>query len=148
VTRYQEMLQQPAFANTEMVTLTDAGVLADVEDASADMVLTFRNVHNWMMAGHFDAVVAESMRVLKPGGVFGVVEHRADGDVDPAESARRGYVPEAYVIERAEAVGFELAARSEINANPDDTKDYPRGVWELPPTLAGDDASREARKAI
>ncbi len=148
VARYQEMLKGPAFANTEMVTLDDSGALQGVDDASADMVLTFRNVHNWMGAGTFDKVVQEAARVLKPGGVFGVVEHRAAEGVDPAESARRGYVPEAYVIERAEAAGLVLEARSDINANPNDTKDYERGVWALPPTLAGDDASRETMKAI
>ena len=148
VTRYQEMLQQPAFANTEMVTLDDSGKLQGVADASADVVLTFRNVHNWMMSEDFDAVLAEVARVLKPGGVFGVVEHRADDGVDAAESARRGYVPVSHVIERAEAAGLRLEDRSEINANPKDTKDYPRGVWELPPTLAGGDAVREQRIAI
>lgn len=148
VSRYEQMLMRPEYQNTEMVTLDDAGMLQGVEDASADLVLTFRNVHNWMVAGTFDAVVAEAARVLKPGGVFGVVEHRADEGVDPAESARRGYVPEAYVIERAEAAGLVLEARSEINANPQDTKDYARGVWELPPTLGGDEEFREARKAI
>jgi predicted methyltransferase len=147
VARYEEMLTKPVYANTEMVTLTDAGRLEGVDDASADMVLTFRNVHNWMSAGTFDAVVAEATRVLKPGGVFGVVEHRADEGVDPQESARRGYVPASYVIERAEAAGLRLEDRSEINANPQDTKDYARGVWELPPTLAGDDADRDARIA-
>ncbi|MEX0900454.1 MAG: methyltransferase domain-containing protein [Gammaproteobacteria bacterium] len=148
VARYQEMLTRPEFANTEMVTLDDSGVLQGVDDASVDRVLTFRNVHNWMVAGTFDAVVAEAARVLKPGGVFGVVEHRAAEGVDPAESARRGYVPETYVIERANAAGFVLEARSDINANPNDTKDYARGVWELPPTLGGDEAERDARRAI
>ncbi len=148
VSRYEQMLARPEFGNTTMVTLSDAGQLDGVDDASADMVLTFRNVHNWMSAGTFDAVVAEVARVLKPGGVFGVVEHRAAEGVDPAESARRGYVPESYVIERADAAGLVLEARSEINANPNDTKDYARGVWELPPTLGGDEANREAMIAI
>ena len=148
VARYQEMLKGPAFANTEMVTLTDAGQLEGVADGSADMVLTFRNVHNWINAGLLDQVLAEVARVLKPGGVFGVTDHRADEGVDVTESARRGYVPESHVIERAEAAGLRLEARSELNANPKDTKDYARGVWELPPTLAGDDATREARIAI
>jgi predicted methyltransferase len=148
VSRYEQMLARPEFANTEMVTLTDAGQLGGVEDASVDMVLTFRNVHNWMNAGIFDEVVTEAARVLKPGGVFGVVEHRAAEGVDPAESARRGYVPEPFVVEQAEAAGFVLEARSEINANPNDTKDYERGVWALPPTLGGDETKREAMLAI
>lgn len=150
VAAYQEMLAGPAFEGAEMVTIRDDGTLEGVEDGSADMVLTFRNVHNWMMAGTFDTVLAEAARVLKPGGVLGVVEHRANEGVDPAESARTGYVPESYVIERAREAGFELDARSDINANPADTKDHELGVWTLPPSFRGDpdDAERARREAI
>jgi predicted methyltransferase len=106
-----------------------APVLGDA--GSADAVLTFRNVHNWMMAGNADKMFAGFFAVLKPGGVLGVVEHRANADVPAGD--RSGYVSEAQVIALATAAGFVLDARSEINANPRDTKDHPDGVWMLPP---------------
>ncbi len=106
-------------------------------DGSADMVLTFRSVHGWVRGGSFDAVLANAFKVLKPGGVLGIVEHRANpgASVDPKVIGATVYVPEALVIERATAAGFKLAAKSEVNANPKDTKDYPKGVWTLPPTF-------------
>ena len=106
-------------------------------DGSVDLVLTFRNVHNWVQAGTFDTVLADAFKVLKPGGVLGVVEHRANASpaaADPKVISDTGYVPESFVMEHATAAGFKLAARSEINANPKDTKDYGKGVWTLPPT--------------
>jgi len=104
-------------------------------DGSADAVLTFRNFHNWMQDGIADGVITAAFRVLKPGGVLGVVEHRAKPDADPAKVFDSGYVPVATVIDIARKAGFVLDARSEINANPLDTKDYPQGVWTLPPAL-------------
>jgi predicted methyltransferase len=114
-------------------------------DASADMVLTFRNWHGWVHDGVVTTVLEATRRVLKSGGVFGVVEHRGkpDGSVDPKVIGETGYVPESMVIRVAEAAGFKLAAKSEINANPNDTKDYPKGVWSLPPTLRLGDVDRE-----
>jgi predicted methyltransferase len=106
-------------------------------DGSADMVVTFRNVHNWVQAGTLDTVFASAFKVLKPGGVFGVEEHRANataGAADTKAISDTGYVPEAFVIDHATKAGFKLAGRSEINANPRDTKDYAKGVWTLPPT--------------
>src|SRR5690606_1748687 len=117
-------------------------------DASQDMVLTFRNNHTWINGGYEDAVYAEIYRVLKPGGVLGVVQHRAAEGADPKVSAKSGYVPEAAVIEAAERAGFELAARSEINANPKDTRDYEAGVWTLPPTYRLGDRDRAKYEAI
>ncbi len=114
--------------------------------ASADAVLTFRNVHNWMMAGTAEKMFAGFFAVLKPGGTLGVVEHRANADVPAGDSS--GYVSEAQVIAFAKAAGFELVARSEINANPKDTKDYPNGVWTLPPVLREGDKDREKYLAI
>ena len=102
---------------------------------SADMVLTFRSVHNWMKRG-YEATIFEAMyRALKPGGVLGVVEHRGDPETWQDPQALSGYVNEEYVIGLAEEAGFSLAGRSEVNANPKDTADYPEGVWTLPPTL-------------
>ncbi len=115
---------------------------------SADMVLTFRNVHNWMLHG-FDQAVFETMfAVLKPGGVLGVVEHRADPEAFPDPQAKSGYVQEDQVIQMAEAAGFKLVEKSEINANPRDTRKHPRGVWTLPPTLLLKDRNREKYLAI
>ncbi len=110
---------------------------------SADMVVTFRSSHNWTSRGVLEPVFAGAFEVLKPGGVFGVVQHRAPEGADPKISAKSGYVPEAHIIATAEKVGFELDARSEINANPKDTKDHPKGVWTLPPTLNMGDEQRD-----
>ncbi len=102
-------------------------------DNSADLVLTFRNVHNWMGAGTAEENFAKFYAALKPGGVLGVVEHRAPEEADAGFEGSSGYVRESTVIAFAEAAGFELEARSEINANAADTKDHPFGVWTLPP---------------
>ncbi|GCL63091.1 class I SAM-dependent methyltransferase [Pseudaquabacterium pictum] len=114
----------------------------------ADAVLTFRNVHNWMEASHLDATLQAAFAVLKPGGMLGVEEHRAPPGVSADWVVKNGYVPEALMVERAEAAGFRLAARSEVNANPLDTKNHPHGVWSLPPTLRGGEADRARFVAI
>jgi len=100
-----------------------------------DFVLTARSIHGWMRSpGMVEKTFAEFYAALKPGGILAVEQHRANpGPQD--EKAQSGYVTEAYVIEQAEKAGFKLAARSEINANPSDTKDHPFGVWTLPPAL-------------
>jgi predicted methyltransferase len=114
---------------------------------SVDMVLTFRNIHNWTgdddkLKGTFKAVYDS----LKPGGVFGVVDHRMP--VAMAANMDSGYLHEAYVIKMIESVGFKLVAKSEINANPKDTADHKNGVWALPPTLVNKDADRAKYLAI
>lgn len=113
---------------------------------SADVVLTFRNVHNWVQNGTEKEFFKAFFAVLKPGGVLGVEDHRAPpgSALNPAS----GYLPEAYVIQLATDAGFRLAAKSEINANPRDTKDYPKGVWTLPPTLREGDVNKEKYLAI
>lgn len=104
---------------------------------SVDMVLTFRNVHNWS-AQKTDALVFRTFfEVLKPGGTLGVVEHRAHPGTSFEQQIKTGYMTEAYVIDLAEKAGFKLAEKSEVNANPKDTKDHPNGVWTLPPTSRG-----------
>lgn len=113
---------------------------------SADVVLTFRNVHNWRSSGQADGMFTGFFSVLKPGGVLGVVEHRAKADV-PADD-KTGYVGQQQVIAMAKAAGFELAGSSEINTNPRDTKDYPNGVWTLPPTNQHDAADAAKYQAI
>jgi predicted methyltransferase len=115
---------------------------------SADMVLTFRNVHNWMNRGYAEDVFKAMYRALKPGGVLGVVEHRGNPAVPQDRQAASGYVTEEHTIKLAEAAGFQLVGRSEINANPKDTKDHPQGVWTLPPVLRMKDVDREKYLAI
>lgn len=104
-------------------------------DGTADAVLTFRNVHNWMAGGYADKIFADAFRALKPGGVLGVEEHRLPSARDQDLRARTGYVLESYVVQLAQNAGFVLEESSEINANPNDTADHPLGVWMLPPTL-------------
>ena len=104
-------------------------------DGSADVVLTFRNVHNWMAGGYADKIFADAFRALKPGGVLGVEEHRLPSARDQDLRGAAGYVLESYVVQLAQNAGFVLEESSEINANPKDTADHPLGVWMLPPTL-------------
>jgi predicted methyltransferase len=104
---------------------------------SADMVLTFRNVHNWAKAGTADAMFQAFHTALKKGGVLGVVEHRARPGTSFQRQIDSGYMTEAYVIETATRAGFKLVASSDINYNPKDTTDHPGGVWNLPPNLRG-----------
>ncbi len=101
---------------------------------SADMVVTFRNLHNWMARGWADAAFAAFFKALKPGGVLGVEEHRGRTDQPQDPEAKSGYVRQDYTIAMAEKAGFKLVGSSEMNANPKDTKDYPEGVWTLPPS--------------
>lgn len=108
------------------------------EPASADMVVTFRNVHNWLGAGQAEGMFEGFFAVLKPGGVLGVVDHRAAEN--GAEYDKSGYVGRDQMVALAEGVGFRLDASSEVNANPADTKDHPNGVWTLPPTNRHDEA--------
>jgi predicted methyltransferase len=100
---------------------------------SADLVLFLRNLHNWMAAGLAEKAFRDAFAALKPGGVLGVEEHRADPAATPDVMASSGYVPQAYAVQLAKEAGFELAAASEINANPKDRHDHPFGVWTLPP---------------
>ena len=117
---------------------------------TADMVLTFRNVHNWMGRKAEYAILAAAYKALKPGGILGVVEHRLDGGegVEEGQDARRGYVREGYAIEAARSVGFEVVDASEVNANSKDNKNHPRGVWTLPPRFAAGDEDRAKYAAI
>ncbi len=104
-------------------------------DGSADFVLTFRNLHNWVERGELDGALRAFRRALRPGGVLGVVDHRGRPDRPQAAQTVSGYLREDFAIELIERGGFRLAGRSEVNANPRDTKDHPEGVWTLPPSL-------------
>ena len=114
---------------------------------SADLVITSRNIHNFMYQGVLDKSMADFFAVLKPGGVLAVEEHRADPRPE-AEGVSDGYVAVATVVAAAEKAGFRLAARSEVNANPKDTKDHPFGVWTLPPTKRTAPAGQPANPAF
>ena len=115
---------------------------------SADLVLTFRNVHNWLQNDTEREMFAAFYRTLKPGGVLGVEEHRAADEIPRSEMIRTGYVPQDYVIELATAAGFAYVGWEEINANPKDIKNYPAGVWTLPPTLRLGATNRDKYLAI
>ena len=119
-----------------------------VPPGSADMVLTFRNLHNWIADGTAEAAIQAFYRALKPGGVLGIEGHRGRPDQPQDPKVRDGYVREDYAIALVERAGFRLAARSEINANPKDTKDHPAGVWTLPPTYRLKEQDRARYTAI
>lgn len=138
------------YGNIKLAEFPNAGTNPKVADGSADVVLTFRNVHNWRFGGADNTANAfrQIFAMLKPGGTLGVVEHRLNEDQPVALEEKSGYMKESSVIAYAEAAGFKLVAKSEINANPKDTKDYEKGVWTLPPNLREGDKDREKYLAI
>jgi predicted methyltransferase len=136
------------FGDVEIVALPASGVSDLGGPESVDMVVTFRNMHGWLRADVADRVVESFFGVLKPGGVLGVVQHRAGPATNPDPKAFVGYLPEQRVIELVEGAGFVLEARSEINANSADKANYPQGVWTLPPSLMLGDEDRERYLAI
>ncbi len=115
---------------------------------TADMVVVFRSLHNWMGAGWADKASADMFKMLKPGGVLGIEGHRGNPAKPQDPKAESAYVNEDYAIKLFEAAGFKLVGRSEINANPKDTKDYKEGVWTLPPTLTLGDKDKDKYLAI
>ena len=149
----ERLTKNPAlYDRVELGTLPEPPAynqLADIAPpGGADAVLTFRNIHNWLEAGHLDQSLGTFARALKVGGSFGVEEHRAAPGTSLEQMKTSGYVTEDLVIERARAAGFDLVERSEINANPRDTKNHAKGVWALPPTLTNGEADREKYLAI
>ena len=129
-------------------TMLGAGHFDIAPPGSADLVLTFRNLHNWMDGGYAEAALAACFKALKPGGILGIEEHRGRTDKPQDPKAADGYVRQDYTIALAKKVGFVQVASSEINANPKDTKDYVDGVWTLPPTLSQGDKDRARYMAI
>ena len=121
------------FGDVSVGVLGGEGIAA----GSVDTVLTFRNIHNWMRGGTEAEVFANAYAALKPGGVFGVIEHRLPSSAEQDPTGGTGYVHEDYAIALGKAAGFEFAGSSEINANPKDTADHPFGVWTLPPASYG-----------
>ena len=128
-----KLRERPDLYGKVEVTTLGPGAEAIAPPGSADLVVTFRNLHNWMNLGFANEAFAAMFKALKPGGILGVVEHRGDAGKPQDPRATNGYVNEEYAIGVIKAAGFELVARSEINANPKDTKDYEQGVWTLPP---------------
>jgi predicted methyltransferase len=139
----------PVYGKVTVATFNN-GQPTSVAAGSADVVVTFRNVHSWLDADNpiADQVFAEAFRVLKPGGTLGVEEHRLPEDADEARQQTSGYVKVSTVRRLAEAAGFKFVGSSEINANPKDTKDHPEGVWTLPPSLRLGDKDRDKYLAI
>ena len=134
----KKMNSNPMYGRVEIVDIDSS--LA--EPNSIDAVLTFRNLHNWL-GPNLDGIFSNSYKALKPGGIFGVVEHRADAGTSLEKMKKSGYVTERHAIKMAEKHGFKLVSKSEVNANPKDIKDYPRGVWTLPPNLRLKEVDRE-----
>jgi len=136
------------YDKVEVVALYYPTAMKPVPPGSVDMVLSFRNLHNWMARGAARPMLEAMYAALKPGGILGIVEHRAATDAPQDEQARSGYVREDYAIDLIESVGFRLLGASEVNANAADTRDYDQGVWTLPPTLRLGAAGREKYLAI
>lgn len=129
-------------------TMLDTGSEDIAPAGTADLVLTFRNLHDWVPRGTAEADLRAMYRALKPGGILGIEDHRASADLPQDPQAKSGYLREDYTIALVERAGFKFVAKSEINANPKDTKDYPAGVWALPPTLRLKDQDRDKYVAI
>jgi len=130
------------YSHVTVVTFPSTGGDA-VPAGSVDLVVTFRNIHNWMARDTASQAFATMYQALRPGGVLGVVEHRGNPAVAQDPKAKSGYVNEDYAIRLIEAQGFRLVGKSQINANPRDTKDYEQGVWTLPPTYRLGDQDRD-----
>jgi predicted methyltransferase len=151
--RYNESLNKLLAARPDLYSKVRMSVLAkgkaDIAPAgTADLVVSFRNIHNWVWSGLEKEVFEAAFRALKPGGVLGIVEHRnVDPNYEP-KTPGQAYVGEDYAVKLIESAGFKLAARSNINNNPKDTKDYARGVWTLPPNYALGDQDRAKYTAI
>lgn len=152
--RLNKSLREKVEANPDAygdVKLTHLHIPGETDIApagSADRVLTFRNVHNWLAADEAEAAFDAFFKALKPGGMLGVVEHRAKPGTDLETMKKSGYVTEEKVIEIARDAGFELVEKSDVNANPKDSADHPKGVWTLPPSLALGDEDREKYEGV
>ncbi len=144
----QKLTSRPdLYGRVELVTFpADGGDV--VPPDSIDMIVTFRNLHNWMARGVAAQAFATMYKALKPGGVLGVVEHRGIRGAPQDPQAKSGYVDEEYAVQLIEAQGFKLVATSQVNSNPKDTKDYEQGVWTLPPSFRLGDRDRQKYAAI
>jgi predicted methyltransferase len=139
---------EPNLYGKVQVTKFNAGMHEIAPAGSADFVLTFRNLHNWVERNEIDGALSAFQRALKPGAVLGVVDHRGRNDLSQEAQMRTGYVRQDFAIALIEKAGFKLAGASEVNANPKDTKDHPEGVWTLPPSYRLKDKDRAKYEAI
>ncbi|WP_228612922.1 class I SAM-dependent methyltransferase [Alkalimonas sp.] len=147
----EKMASHSVYSKVQMSEFAPTAGVQIAPDGSADVVLTFRNLHNWYMQGGEDAMriaFNHFYQALKPGGVLGVVEHRLPEAKRDSNWVQSGYFPQSLAIELAEQAGFVFEASSEINANPRDTADHPRGVWTLPPSLRLGEQDRDRYLAI
>jgi predicted methyltransferase len=144
--KLEKMLaSDPIFSEVELTNFVPRKTSELAPTGTADLVLTFRNLHNWQDAG-VEQVFKDAYAALKPGGVLGVVEHRLP--IGVSEEKARGYVSEVKTIKQAKAAGFSFGGASEVNANSKDIATYPKGVWTLPPRLALGDKDKEKYLAI
>ncbi len=140
--------QPNIYSKTIITTLQPPKELDIAPNGSADRVLTFRNIHNWMKNNQENTVFKAMFNALKPGGILGVVEHRAIEGSEQDPKAMSGYVKQCFVIALAEKAGFKFVGQSEINANPKDTTIHPEGVWSLPPSLRLKEQDKEKYLSI
>jgi predicted methyltransferase len=137
------------YGKVVIAALQTPGAMNPAQAGSVDMVVSFRNLHNWMARDEAAPAMLKAMyAALKPGGILGLVDHRADPAAPADPKAKLGYVNEQYAIELVKAAGFEFLGSSEVNANPKDTRDYEQGVWTLPPTSRLGDKDRARYAAI
>jgi len=136
------------YDRVQVTALQAPGKLAPVPPGTLDMVLTFRNLHNWLAKDQALDMLRAMYTALKPGGILGVKDHRADPNQPIDPKGTNGYVSQQLAIDLATQAGFELIGSSEVNANPKDTKDWEQGVWTLPPVLRLGDKDREKYLAI
>ncbi|MBM4260341.1 MAG: class I SAM-dependent methyltransferase [Deltaproteobacteria bacterium] len=140
--------EDPPLFDKVQVTKFNADMHEIAKPGSADFVLTFRNLHNWVERNEVDGALRAFHKALKPGGVLGVVDHRGRTSIPQEAQMTSGYVREDYAINLIEKFGFKLTGKSEVNANPKDTKDYPDGVWTLPPSFRLGDKDKAKYQAI
>jgi len=144
----QRLRDESNLYSSVVVTQFRANRHAIAPAGSVDVVISFRNLHNWIERNELQDSLQAFHAALKPGGILGIVDHRGRTDQTQAEQITSGYVREDVAISLIEQAGFKLQARSEINANPKDTKDHPEGVWTLPPSFRMKDKDREKYTAI
>jgi predicted methyltransferase len=147
----EKMASQPIYNRVILTDFAPGNSGAIAPAGSADVVLTFRNLHNWYGNGGDEGMVAifkDFYKALKPGGVLGVVEHRLPADKMVGEWMKSGYFPQSLTVDLAKQAGFVLEASSEINANPHDTADHPGGVWTLPPVMRMKEQDKDKYLAI
>lgn len=140
--------QDDIYGNVVVTEFSPSSSTAMAPDGTADVALSFRNIHSWIRLNSVERAFMAAYTALKPGGIFGVVQHRSDPGRSLEDMKSSGYVTEAFVIEMAELIGFELVGQSEVNANPRDTKEYENGVWTLPPSYRMGDTDRDKYAAI